>query len=157
MNYHDKEPEEIPVEEALRNFRTSIHAWSDQELHTRPFRVEVAKAARPHLHWLMVPAMGWAMAGILAIGAIGVPVAVHHERQVAAEQLAAQQQQQRETQEKAAQQAPKTANNDVDDEELLNHVDSDIAQAAPDAMEPLASLMQDSNARDTGTGEPTTR
>jgi hypothetical protein len=33
----------------------------------------------------------------------------------------------------------------IDDEELLSHVDSDIAQATPDAMEPLASMMTQSN------------
>jgi hypothetical protein len=30
---------------------------------------------------------------------------------------------------------------------LLSHVDSDIAQAAPDAMQPLASLMSDSSTK----------
>jgi len=29
----------------------------------------------------------------------------------------------------------------------LSHVDSDVAQAAPDAMEPLASLMSDSSSQ----------
>ncbi len=32
----------------------------------------------------------------------------------------------------------------MDAEELMRHVDRDIAQAAPDAMEPLARLMSDS-------------
>ena len=32
----------------------------------------------------------------------------------------------------------------MSDDELLAHVDNDIAQGAPDAMEPLASLMSES-------------
>jgi hypothetical protein len=35
----------------------------------------------------------------------------------------------------------------MSDDELLSHVDSDVAQVAPDAMEPLASLMSDASTK----------
>jgi anti-sigma factor RsiW len=90
------------------------------------------------------PAMGWALAGVLMLGGVAVPVSVVHEHQVALEQakkLAIQQEQERQKEEAAKQQAVVAMN----DDELLSHVDSDIAQSTPDALEPLASLMNDAN------------
>jgi hypothetical protein len=67
-----------------------------------------------------------------------VPVRIHHERQVVAEQNAA-----RERQLELAKEAREQQANAMTDDELLSHVDSDIAQGAPDAMQPLASMMTD--------------
>ena len=58
-----------------------------------------------------------------------------------AKKLAIQQEQQRLKEEAARQQAAV----EINDDELLSHVDSDIAQSTPDAMQPLASLMIDAN------------
>jgi cell division protein FtsL len=128
------ENEDRELQAALKNFRDSIHTWSEREM-ARPRQVRrVSGFAR-----LMInPLLGWGMAGVLAVAAVTVPVSVHHERQVAAQRLAAVQEQQRQ-----AAEAARLAQNSIDDEDLLRHVDSDIAQAAPDAMEPLASLMDD--------------
>jgi len=130
--------EDREIEAALKNFRASVHAWSEAEF-SRPRSV---KTARQSGVWRLIanPVLGWGLAAVLVVGGGAVPVAVHHERQVAAQRLAAIQQQQHQ----AAEAAARLAQNAIDDEELLKHVDSDIAQAAPDAMQPLASLMGDS-------------
>jgi hypothetical protein len=128
--------EDVQVEEALRNFRASVHAWSEREL--RPNRTPKAAS-----RWMVAPAMAWGLASVLAVAAVTVPVSVHHERQVAAARLAAEQQQKQ----RAAAEAARAAANSMDDEALLNHVDSDIAQSTPDAMEPLASLMGETSSQ----------
>jgi hypothetical protein len=138
----DEQLENERIEMALRHFRDSVRAWSDEEF-SRPRTIV-------HSRWdnfwraAANPAMGWALAGVLMLGGVAVPVSVVHERQAAAEQakkLAIQQQQERLKEEAARQQADVAMN----DDELLSHVDSDIAQSTPDAMQPLASLMNDAN------------
>jgi hypothetical protein len=141
------EAEDTQVEAALKNFRESVHGWSEREYG----RVKVAQPVRrsvgfgtvgfwtPH-GLLRGPVMGWAMAGVLAVGAVSLPVLHWQQERTAAVRLAAEHEQQRIAAEAAARQAAYA----IDDEELLKHVDEDIAQEAPDAMEPLASLMTDS-------------
>jgi hypothetical protein len=90
------------------------------------------------------PVLSWGMAGVLAAAVVTVPVSVHHERQVAAIRQAEIQEQQR----KVAEQSARVAAASINDEELLKHVDSDIAQSTPDAMEPLASLMGDTTGQE---------
>ena len=79
----------------------------------------------------------------LLVVSVGVPVSVHHERQVVADRQAALDRERAMQAEAAKQQAAPA----MSDDELLSHVDSDIAQAAPDAMEPLASLMSETAAK----------
>lgn len=131
------ENEDRDVQAALKNFRASVHAWSEQEME-RPRQIQSTRASR-WMRLMAVPMLGWGLAGVLIVAGVTVPVSVHHERQVEATRRAAIQDQQRQ----AAEAAARLAQNSIDDEELLKHVDSDIAQAAPDAMEPLASLMSD--------------
>jgi hypothetical protein len=126
----EQEQEDPQVQDALRNFRASIQAWSQQELSVQ--RKPITRSP-----WMMAPAMAWGLASVLAVAAVTVPVSVHHERQVIAMRHAAELKQQQQQAAEAAKQAA------IDDEALLNHVDSDIAQSTPDAMEPLASLMRD--------------
>lgn len=137
MSGKEREVEDLQLESALRSFRASVHRWSEQEF-GRERRVSLAQPSRL---WRAMtnPIAGWALACMVAVGAIGVPVQVHHQRQLAASQEAARQQQQRMAEEAARQ----TAANAIDDEKLLSYVDSDIAQTAPDAMEPLASMMSE--------------
>ena len=87
--------------------------------------------------------MVWSLASALVVVSVGIPASVHHERQVAAERQASLDREQA-MQAEAAKQQVTTA---MSDDELLSHVDSDIAQAAPDAMEPLASLMSETAAK----------
>jgi hypothetical protein len=129
---------EIDLDNALRNFRVSVHAWSEAEL----TRSRAVKAPQSFLwRWLAAPAVSWGAAAVLALTAVGVPVAVHREHQIQtiARQRAEEQQSLRDAQEKAATQMAA-----IDDDKLLQHVDEDIRQSTPDAMEPLASLMRTS-------------
>jgi hypothetical protein len=135
------EVEDQEVQAALKNFRASVHAWSEEE-YGRAHSVRSAQRSGLS-RWMASPVLGWGMAAVLAVAAVAVPVSVHHERQVAAAEHAAQLQHERQ----AAEAAARLAASSVDDEYLLSHVDSDIAQATPDAMEPLASLMSDPTAQ----------
>jgi hypothetical protein len=117
------------LEQALKNFRLSVHAWSDA-MYSRPRTV--AQVVR-HRSWRLVA--GWALASVLVVGGVSAGIQARHHRQevakIAAAQLAAQQQVSREQQAKA------------DEEDLLAAVDSDVSREVPSAMEPLAQLMDD--------------
>ena len=131
------------VEQALKNFRASVHAWSETEL-TRSRAVKAPQSSVWRL--LAAPAISWGAAAALALTAVGVPVAVHreHQVQILARQHADEQQRLRDAQEKAATQMAALQTAAMDDDKLLQHVDEDIRQSTPDAMEPLASLMSTS-------------
>ena len=132
---HEEDPQ---VEAALHHFRQSVRSWSEQEYS----RTRIpAVSRRSSWNWLANPVAAWTLAGALAVSAVTVPTSIHlrHEHQrVAAQQAAAEAQRQ---QELRHQQELQQAARNISDEELLSHIDSDLAQAAPDAMEPLASLM----------------
>lgn len=116
------------LEQALVNFRQSVHAWSEAEFN-RPRAVRVAA------HSIWRPLLAWAMGCVLAAGAAGGGVYDHHRRVVERQQAAARIAHQREL---AAQQKVKEA-----DESLLANVDTDVSRSVPAAMEPLAQLMDD--------------
>ena len=141
MNYEGQDRETEDVQAALRHFREGVHGWSEQEFG----RARVVRRSRWDAMFQLIvrPAVGWAMAALLAASSVGVPLAVHHERELAAERKVAIERQQQLAEDKAKQQAAPEMN----DDELMSHVDSDIAQAAPDAMETLASLMSDTAAK----------
>jgi hypothetical protein len=127
---------------ALRHFRESVHDWSDEEFG----RARVIRRSRWDAMWRMManPVMAWSLACVLTVASVGVPVNIHHRQVVAAERQAELEKQKKLAEEKAQQQAAAAA---INDEELMSHVDSDIAQGAPDAMQPLAQLMSDSATR----------
>ena len=120
---------------ALRNFRMSVHAWSEAA-YSRP-RTTAAQARTAT--WRR--AAGWAMGCVLVLGAASGG-AYEHARQVerSAElarqaRLAAQQEEQRRV---LAEQAAE------DEDALLTHVDSDISRQVPAAMDSLAGLVGES-------------
>jgi len=119
---------DMELEQALANFRQSVHAWSEAEFN-RPRTVHAGARSG----WQ--PALAWALGCVVAAGAAGGGVYEHHrvvvERQVAEARL----QHQREL---AAQQKAREA-----DQNLLANVDTDISRSVPEAMEPLAELMED--------------
>lgn len=142
-----EQAEDIQVEAALRNFRASIHHWSDQEF-VRPRAIERTRwSALRGGFWRMIanPALGGTLAAALLITSVGVPVAIQREHKIAAERQSLLDQQKRELQQRLAEEEAKksAAANSVDDGAFLDDVDSDIARATPDAMQPLASLMMD--------------
>ena len=119
-----EEPGEL--DETLRDFRLSVHAWSEA-VYSRP-RAAVA----PRQVWRL--AAGWALGCVLIAGGASAGLWQHHQREmrsVAArvaeqERLAVQQRNQQARQE---------------DEDLLAKVDSDVSREVPAAMEPLAQIM----------------
>jgi hypothetical protein len=114
---------------ALREFRLSVHAWSEAA-YSRP-RTAVA-AVRQKQVWRL--AAGWVLSGVLLAGGLSTGVWEHHrqEMRIAAarvaehERLAANERNQQLRQE---------------DEDLLAKVDSDVSRGVPSAMEPLAQMM----------------
>ncbi len=120
------------LEQALKNFKSSVDAWSAAELSSvRP----VVKAKRQR-SWRL--ATGWALAGVLAAGGVSGGFYERHEKELrmaAAARLAEQQRAVRELQARE------------DEEDLLAKVDSDVSREVPSAMEPLARLMAEGEAR----------
>jgi len=119
---HDEE-----LEQALRNFRSSVHAWSEAEF-SRP---HTAKAI--HLtSWRVVA--GWALGCVLAAGSLTGGLYERHHRQEVARMAAAAE---------AARQQKLAGEQRTheDNEDLLAKVDSDVSREVPSAMEPLGRLM----------------
>jgi hypothetical protein len=143
MNFEERDRETEEVQAALRHFRESVHEWSEQELGL----ARVIRRSRWDAMWRVLarPAMAWSLASALVVVSVGIPASVDHERQVAAERQASLEREQAMQAEAVKQQV--TTATAMSDDELLSHVDSDIAQAAPDAMEPLASLMSETAAK----------
>lgn len=117
------------LDEALANFRSSIHAWSEAA-GNRP-RPLLAASPRRRLGRL---AVGWALGCVLAAGGVSSGVWEHHQQQVkiAAARLA---EHERQVAEQQAQQKREA------EENLMAKVDSDVSQEVPTAMQPLAQLM----------------
>jgi hypothetical protein len=116
------------LDQALRNFRSSVHAWSgaaySQPRTTAPVR---------RVSWRL--AAGWALGCVLAAGSVGGGLYERHHRQELAKIAAAE----------AARQQKLAAEQRVreEDEDLLAKVDKDVSRQVPSAMEPLAQLMND--------------
>jgi len=140
MSYREKEDPQVDA--ALRHFRESMRGWSERE-YGKP---RLVHRSRWTGFWQVLanPVMTWSLASALVLASVGIPVTVHHQQQVAAERRLALEQQQKRAEEAALRAA---AAAEINDDELLTHVDSDIAQSTPDAMQPLASLMSDNTAR----------
>lgn len=117
------------LEQALENFRSSVHAWSEA-VYSQP---RTAAAAVRHVSWKL--AAGWALGCMLAAGSVGGGLYERHHRQELAKIAAAQ----------AARQQKLAAEQRIreEDEDLLAKVDTDVSRQVPSAMEPLAQLMND--------------
>jgi hypothetical protein len=116
------------LDEALRDFRLSVHAWSEAS-YSRP-RTAVA----PRQVWRL--AVGWALGCVLVAGGASAAVWQHHQREMEIRSAAARVAEQ---QRLVAQQRDKQARQE--DEDLLAKVDSDVSREIPVAMEPLAQFM----------------
>jgi hypothetical protein len=115
------------MEEALGNFRRSVHAWSEAASN----RTRIATPIAGHRRWRL--AAGWALGCVLAAGSLTGGIYERHHRQAVAEMKAAHEAALRES---AARQRARQA-----DEDLLATVDTAISREVPVAMEPLAQLM----------------
>lgn len=120
------------IDQALSNFRSSVHAWSEA----------VYSQSRPALvtrnaSWRL--ALGWALGSVLAVGSVAGGVFERHHRQELARIAAAQ---------AARDQKHAAPDRTLDtDENLLAKVDSDVSRDVPSAMEPLAQMMSGSKLR----------
>jgi hypothetical protein len=119
------EPQDAEFAQALRDFRMSVHGWSEATL-SRPRNIAVSRAST----WRV--ASGWALGCALLVGGVSGGMFEHHRRAELARITAAQQAQQE--RQLAAQKAQ-------EEEDLLARVDSDVSREVPNAMEPLAQLM----------------
>jgi hypothetical protein len=127
-NVHDAE-----LEQALRDFRSSVHAWSEGEL-SRPRHPERTTRL---MSWRV--AAGWALGCVLAAGTVGGGLYEQHHRQQLANAAAAEMARQQ------AQAAEQRAS--IQDEDLLAKVNKDVSRQIPSAMEPLAQLMDEDEAQ----------
>jgi uncharacterized protein HemX len=120
------------LQEALANYRLSVHAWSDAAFsRTRT----AAAAVAPRQVWRL--AAGWALGCVLIAGGASAGVWQHQQREmrIAAARVAEQQRLVALQKNQQAQQQ--------EDEDLLAKVDSDVSREIPVAMEPLAQLMNE--------------
>lgn len=123
---HDGAMADPELEPVLRDFRSSVHAWSEA-VYQRPRLVEVAPRRTA---WRKAAA--WALGSVLMAGGVRGGLLEYQHRQEQARIAAAREaEHQRQLQQEKARQA----------EEELARVDSDIAREVPDALEPLAQLM----------------
>jgi hypothetical protein len=124
---HHEQVADIELEQALKNFRSSVHAWSESAYSQPHMPVRVYRTT-----WRV--AAGWALGCVLAAGSLTGGLYERHHRQelakVAAAQEAARQQK------LAAEERAR-----VENEDLLAKVDSDVSREVPSAMEPLAQMM----------------
>jgi hypothetical protein len=123
---------DVELEQAMKNFRLSMHAWSDAAL-SRP---RTASQTLRRRSWRL--AVGWALGCVLVAGSVSGGLFERQQqielRQTADRQRAAEHDRQLQEQQARAQ---------VTDEALLAGVDSDVSRQVPSAMEPLAQLMAD--------------
>lgn len=121
--------QDVELEEALKNFKSSISAWSEAAYNRpRTMRPEVKRRS-----WRL--ALGWAMGCLLVAGSVSGGLFERQHRLELARNAAAQRaaEQQKQVREQRAR--------EEDEEDLLAKVDSDVSRQVPSAMEPLAQMM----------------
>jgi type VI protein secretion system component VasK len=123
--------QDADLQEALTDFKSSIHAWSDAA-YSRPRAVTRGVQVRS---WRL--AAGWALGCVLVAGSVSGGLMERSHRaelaRIASQQRAAEQLRQLQLQEQAK----------VTDEALLADVDSAVSRQVPSAMEPLAQMDDD--------------
>ena len=121
---------DFELEQALKDFKSSICAWSEAEL-SRP-RMWTREVR--HRSWRL--ALGWAMGSLLVVGSVSGGL-LERQHKLEVMRVAAQQQ----AAERQKQLLEQRATVAVTDESLLAGVDSDVSRQVPSAMEPLAQMM----------------
>ena len=124
------------VEQALKNFKASVHAWSEAAYEPAP---DSGQGRVRAAGWRL--AAGWALGCARGGGQPGGGAYEHHHRQDLARIAAAKAAAQKAAEERAAAEPSVLAV--ATDEDLLANVDSDVSRQVPAAMEPLAQLMDD--------------
>jgi uncharacterized protein HemX len=126
----DVEPE---LDEALKDFRLCVQAWSEAAL-SRPQRVVAELPRRRSWHL----AAGWALSAVLvAAGVSGGGFYEHRQQEMKIAAARAAEQQRLAAEQRVRQ----------EEESLLAEVDSDVSREVPAAMEPLARLMDEDESK----------
>lgn len=133
----DEVAQDPELEAVLRDFRSSVHAWSETAYQSRSEAADRSRALvlspGPH-RTLWRQSLVWALSLVLTAGVATEGMYQYHQKMLA-HQAAIQRELERQRQ-IAAEHAREA-------DELLARVDSDVSREAPTAMEPLASLMVD--------------
>lgn len=121
----DEPQMEESLKQALKDYRSSVHAWSDA-VYSQPHRpVKVYTTS-----WRV--AASWALGCALAVASVaGGLYERHHVNEQSKIAAAAQ----------AARQAKLVAEQREESEDQLAKIDSDVSREVPSAMEPLAKMM----------------
>lgn len=125
-NPEQMEPE---VREALGDFKLSVDAWSEAMI-SRPREAK----APARTNWS--PVTKWALGCVVFAGTVSSGVYQNHQQVESAKVEAA-----RVAEHQRAMEAAKVAN--VNEEDLMADVDSDVARQVPNALEPMATMMND--------------
>jgi hypothetical protein len=132
-------PEQDPaLEQALKNFRASVLAWSEAELGRARTGSRLPAKTMRQRSWRL--AAGWALGCVLVAGSAGGGVYERHHRQELARMAAA-------ARAAESERLVAAARAREDEEDLLAKVDSDVSREVPSAMEPLARLMAEDEAK----------
>jgi cytochrome c-type biogenesis protein CcmH/NrfG len=129
MNFRRVSQDEPQMDESLKqtlkDYRSSVHAWSDA-VYNQPHKpVRVYKTS-----WRVTAS--WALGCVLAVASVaGGLYERHHVKEQAKIAAAAQ----------AARQAKHVAEQREESEDQLAKIDSDVSREVPSAMEPLAKMM----------------
>lgn len=126
---HPLEMDDPELAATLRDFRASVHAWSEAA-YQRPRTLRVTTR---HIVWRR--AVVWASGLVLAAGMATTGIYEHHHQQELA-RIKAQQE--------AEHQRVLAAQRERETENLMAQIDKAISRQVPSAMEPLADLMDDS-------------
>jgi hypothetical protein len=124
-SFEELKPE---VREALSDFKASVNAWSESMM-SRPREVKAPVRA----NWNR--AAKWALGCVVFAGTVSGGIYQDYRQKESARVEAAR---------IAEQQRELAAKRAVEEEDLMARVDSDVARQVPSALEPLASLMEDS-------------
>ncbi len=112
------------LEQTLKDFRSSVHAWSEAEYSRPDNPVRVYWTS-----WRV--AASWALGCVLAVGSLAGGLYERHHLQERAKIAAAA----------TARQQKLAAEQRKENEDLLAKIDSDVSRDVPSAMEPLAQMM----------------
>jgi hypothetical protein len=133
VNPVDADLSDPVLHSALRDFRASVHAWSDAA-YSRP-RPALSSAPQA-IAWRRAAA--FVLSLTLSFGILGTAAYDRHHRQVVAQEQQ-RQQQEMERQRAMAEQRAKATENAVETEDaLMVNIESDVSRQVPSAMEPLA-------------------
>lgn len=118
------------MEDVLRDFRASVHAWSEAAYRQRSI------AHRP-VRMAFRRSLAWVLSLVGAVGIAGGGIYARHHQQGLARQAEQQAEHQRLVQQEHAR----------EEDELLASIESDLSRAVPAAMEPLATIPRDAQGR----------